>query len=169
MNRLVLILLGFLTTVTAFAQPSGGKTIEGFWQDTARRILFSREAPPGYAYGQWIGLDPEQTYPTAKHIRRSGTAFELVDLLYDNDEAIKVLKASESSIEFTRTTRWSGCSVHHQCGLEQDQLLCSLRTSCPATSGERLVWQGEERYVRRASCERQQSGREAQGIPVRCR
>jgi len=32
-------------------QPDGRKTIEGYWQDTARRILFARGASPGYAYG----------------------------------------------------------------------------------------------------------------------
>jgi hypothetical protein len=165
MNRVILTVLGFLTTLMAFAQPPEGKTIEGFWQDTARRILLSRNAPPGYKYGQWVALDQQQTYPSAKHIRRSGSGFDLVDLLYDDQEAVKVLKASDSTIEFTRTNRWSGCSVHHQCGLDQDELLCSLRTSC----ADGLVWQGEERYARRASCERTQSRPEAQGIPSVCR
>jgi hypothetical protein len=169
MNRLVLVVLGFLATSTAFAQTTPGKTIEGFWQDTERRILFSRDAPPGYAYGQWVALDQRQTYPSAKHISRAAGGFNLADLLYDEQEAVKVLKASDSSIEFTRTNRWSGCSVHHQCGVEGDQLLCSLRTTCPENNMERLVWQGEERYARRASCERTQSRPEAQGIPSVCR
>jgi hypothetical protein len=165
MNRLILTVFGFLATLTAFAQPGAGKTIEGYWQDTARRILFSRDTPPGYAYGQWTALDQKQTYPTAKHIRRLHGGFEVVDLLYDDEEAVKVLNASDSSIEFTRTNRRSGCSVHHQCGQDQDQLVCSLRTWC----AEALVWQGEERYARRASCERTQSRPEAQGIPNICR
>ena len=159
------ILLACLFGLSVHAQPPGGKTIEGYWQDTARRILFSRNAPPGYAYGQWVALDQKQTYPSAKHISREGTDFKLVDLLYDDQEAVKVLKAADGSIEFTRTNRWSGCSVHHQCGLDQDQLLCSLQTSC----AEGLVWRGEERYARRASCERTQSRPEAQGIPSVCR
>jgi hypothetical protein len=160
MIKLAAMLLGSL-----FIFPAYGQTIEGYWQDTARRILFSPGAPAGYKYGQWTALDQEQTYPAAKHIRRSGRSFDLVDLLYDDQEVIKVLKASDDTIEFTRTTRWSGCSVHHRCGLDQDQLLCSLQTSC----ADRLVWQGEERYERRASCERRQSRPEAQGIPVICR
>jgi len=150
---------------SAYAQSTPGKTIEGYWQDTARRILFSRDAPPGYKYGEWTALDQKQTYPTAKQIRRSGTGFEVVDLLYDDEEALKVLSASDTSIEFTRTNRLTGCSVHHQCGMDQDRLLCSLKTAC----ADRLVWQGEERYERRASCERTQSRREAQGIPSVCR
>ena len=35
------------------ALPAHGQTIEGYWQDTARRILFSREAPADYVYGRW--------------------------------------------------------------------------------------------------------------------
>jgi hypothetical protein len=150
---------------SAHAQSTTGKTIEGYWQDTARRILFSRDAPAGYKYGQWTALDQGQTYPSAKQIRRSGAGFEVVDLLYDDEEAVKVLNASDSSIEFTRTNRRSGCSVHHQCSLEQDQVLCKLRSSC----ADGLLWQGEERYERRVSCERTQSRREAQGIPNVCR
>ena len=159
MAKLAAVLLALVVS------PAWGQTIEGYWQDSARRILFSPAAPAGYKYGQWTALDPEQTYPSAKYIRRSAAGFEVDDLLYDDQEVVKVLAASESDIEFTRTTRWSGCSVHHRCGLEPDGMLCALRTSC----GERLVWQGEERYVRRASCERRQPLPEAQGIPVVCR
>jgi hypothetical protein len=166
MTNLAAILLAAFFGVSAHAQSKEGKTIEGYWQDTARRILFSHDAPPSYVYGRWSTLDQQQTYPSAKMIRRSGTGFELRDLLYDDEEAIEVLKASDEAIEFTRTSRWSGCSVHHRCGLEQDELLCSLRTTCPKHG---LVWQGEERYARRAACEHQQLRREAQGIPVVCR
>jgi hypothetical protein len=165
MSKLAAFLLACLFGLSVHAQSPAGKTIEGFWQDTARRILFSRDAPPGYAYGQWVTLDPKQTYPSAKHISRAGTGFDLVDLLYDNQEAVKVIQASDSAIEFTRTNRWSGCSVLHKCGLDHDQLQCSLQTSCAG----RLVWQGEERYERRVSCERTQSRPEAQGIPSVCR
>ena len=165
MIRFTAILLASVPGLAAHAQSPSGKTIEGYWQDTARRILFSASAPPGYKYGQWTLLDRAQTYPSAKQIRRSGSGFDLVELLYDEQEAVRVLKASDSRIEFTRTNRWSGCSVHHQCGLEGEGLLCALQTSC----ADRLVWQGEERYERRASCERTQARPEAQGIPSICR
>jgi hypothetical protein len=165
MSSIARIVFALLLSLSAHAQTAPGKTIEGYWQDTARRILYSRDAPAGYKYEQWVALDQKQTYPSAKHISRSSAGFELADLLYDDQETVKVIEASESSIEFTRTNRWSGCSVHHQCGLDQAELLCSLRTTC----GEKLVWQGEERYERRASCERTQSRPEAQGIPSVCR
>ena len=165
MVKLATVVLASALGCATHAQSTAGKTIEGYWQDIARRILFSSSAPPGYKYGQWTALDQQQTYPSAKHIRRGGTGFELVDLLYDEQETVKVLKASDRDIEFLRTSRWSGCAAHHQCSLDGDQLLCKLKTSC----ADRLVWQGEERYVRRASCDRTQSRPEAQGIPVVCR
>jgi hypothetical protein len=77
---------------------------------------------------------------------------------------IRVLRAAEDRIEFTRTNTATSCTVYHQCGLQSEQLLCNLRTLC----AEQLVWRGEERYVRRASCERD-GKRQAQGIPHRCR
>jgi hypothetical protein len=49
-----------------------------------------------------------------------------------------------------------------------DRMVCALETSCPAAGAERVVWRGEERYARRASCERVDK-RQAQGIPHRCR
>jgi hypothetical protein len=170
MNKLAPALLASALCGSAYAQSTPGKTIEGYWQDTARRILFSSSAPADYQYGQWTPLDQRQTYPSAKQIRRSQTGFDVVDLLYDDQEAIKVVGASDRSIEFVRATRWSGCSAYHRCGLEgEQQLLCSIETKCPQAGGERLVWQGEERYERRASCERTQSRAEAQGIPSVCR
>ena len=170
MIKLATVLLASALGCSAHAQPTAGKTIEGDWQDTARRILFSTSAPPDYKYGQWTPLDRQQTYPSAKQIRRSGSGFDVVDLLYDDQDAIKVLKASDSAIEFTRTTRWSGCSAFHRCGLDGDrQLLCAIETTCPQAGGERVVWKGEERYERRASCERAQARPEAQGIPSVCR
>jgi hypothetical protein len=160
--RLGLLLLYFLAG-TAAAQ-----TIEGYWQDTERRILFSRDAPPGYVYGRWTALDQAQTYPSAKQIRRAGAGFDLVDLLYDDEEVLNVARASEQSIEFTRTNTWSKCVAHHQCDLKgANQLLCALETRCPKAGADELVWRGEERYARRASCERTEP-RRAQGIPHRC-
>ena len=170
MIKLATALLASALGCSAHAQSIPGKTIEGDWQDTARRILFSASAPPDYKYGQWIALDQQQTYPSAKQIRRLGGGFEIVDLLYDNEEAVKVLKASDSGIEFMRTNRWSGCSALHRCSLEGERhLLCTIETKCSQAGVEHLVWQGEERYERRASCERTQSRREAQGIPSVCR
>jgi hypothetical protein len=174
MPKTAALLLACLSCIpippSVHAQSTPGlKSIEGDWQDSARRILFSRDAPPGYKYGEWTALDPRQTYPSAKRIRRSAGGFELVELLYDDQEAVKVVNASDDSIEFTRTNRWSGCSAHHRCGVDGDQLLCTLSTACPEEGAERLVWQGEERYERRLECERTQSRPEAQGIPSVCR
>ena len=148
----------------------GRKTIEGFWQDTARRILFARGAPASYAYGQWTSLDPRQTYPTAKQIRRSGTSFELVDLLYDDEYAIRIVSATKEGIEFVRSTKFPACGMRHRCRLDGnvDELFCSLENICQEDGRDVLDWQGEERYARRAHCERD-GRRQAQGIPHRCR
>ena len=164
MSKLATALLLALSPLLACAQ-----TIEGFWQDTDRRILYSRDAPPGYVYGSWTALDQKQTYPSAKQIRRSGAGIEVLDLLYDDEEIVKVARAADDSIEFIRTNTWSRCRARHQCDLESpDRMLCALETSCPVAGAEQLVWRGEERYARRASCE-QVEVRRAQGIPVRCR
>src|SRR5918999_369208 len=93
MAKLVTILLAVLFS-SVQAQPPAGKTIEGYWQDTARRILFAAEASASYVYGAWTTLDLQQTYPSAKHIRRSANGFELIDLLYDEEHVISVAKAS---------------------------------------------------------------------------
>jgi hypothetical protein len=159
MRTLAALALFFMVAVSAHAQ-----TIEGFWQDAARRILFDRAAPPSYAYGRWNTLDPQQTYPAAKHIRKSDKGFELIDLLYDEEEVIKVVRADDNSIEFVRTSTFTGCSMHHSCVQQVDEMLCSLENSCRGI----VDWRGEERYVRRASCERD-GRRQAQGIPVKCR
>lgn len=68
MRSLLLVLILGLATGLAAAQSD---SIEGYWQDTARRILFSTDAPPGYVYGGWTEIDPAQTYPSAKHIRHA--------------------------------------------------------------------------------------------------
>ena len=159
MRTLAALALFLTAAVTAHAQ-----TIEGFWQDAARRILFDRAAPPSYAYGRWSTLDPQQTYPSAKQIRKSDRGFELIDLLYDEEEVIRVVRADAHSIEFVRTNASTGCSMHHACVQQSDEMLCSLENSCRDV----IDWRGEERYVRRASCERD-GRRQAQGIPVKCR
>jgi hypothetical protein len=144
------------------------RTIEGYWQDMARRITFAREAPPAYVYGGWTNLDPEQTYPSAKQIRKSGGAYELVDLLYDDDYAINIVRARENGIEFVRTMKSSACAIHHSCRLDGDELYCALENICQEKGQPVLDWRSEERYARRNTCERD-GGRQAQGIPVRCR
>jgi len=144
-------------------------TIEGDWQDTERRILYSPDAPPGYVYGRWTDVDQQQTYPAAKHIRRIGSAYELVDLLYDDEEQIKVVRAGDARIDFVRTNRLSGCATSHACVFHQaDALFCTLETRCTQAGTQRVLWRGEERYARRVSCERD-GKRQQQGIPVRCR
>ena len=142
------LLLG-MATLSAYAQ-----SVEGFWQDTERRILFSRDAPRGYVYGRWTLLDQGQTYPSAKHILKSAAGMEVVELLYDDEEVVKVVRSAGERIEFVRTNTWSKCAA--------------LETSCPAAGAEQVVWRGEERYARRANCERVEV-RRAQGIPHRCR
>jgi len=150
---------------TLLAGPAVAQSIEGYWQDTERRILYAPDAPPGYVFGRWTALDQAQTYPAAKSIRRKGDTYELDDLLYDDEEAIKVLGAAPGRIDFTRTNRLTSCSTLHACELHAaDELLCALETRC----AEQVVWRGEERYARRASCERD-GKRQQQGIPVRCR
>jgi len=165
MRKLQLLLVLLILAATGHAQSQ--KTIEGFWQDTARRILFTRDAPASYVYGQWTELDQAQTYPTAKHIVRSGTTFKLVDLLYDNEHAIRVLSARDDGIEFVRSTTTPACGMHHRCRLQGDEMFCSLENICREGGQDVLVWKGEERYARRANCERALR-REAQGIPHRC-
>jgi hypothetical protein len=141
MCRLILIVAGLLTVAPVFAEPESAKTIEGFWQDSARRILFARNAPADYVYGGWALLDLQQTYPSPKRIRHSGARFELTDLLYDEEEIIQVLNATADSIEFTRTSTWSGCSMHHKCSLQSDELLCGPQNVCR----HGLDWRGEDR------------------------
>src|SRR3979409_1999263 len=142
MGRVAVVILVSAMPVAAPAQTS-----EGLWQDAPRRILFDRAAPPSYAYGRWNTLDPQQTYPAAKQIRKSDKSFELIDLLYDEEEVIKVVRADDNSIEFVRTSAFTGCSMHHSCVQQVDEMLCSLENSCRDV----VDWRGEERYVRRAS------------------
>lgn len=152
------------------ARDSGAKppSIEGFWQDKSRRILFARNAPPAYAYGAWITLNPQDMYALAKQIRRIGAGFELIEFQFEaEDYHVRVLNAREDSIEFIRTPRWSTCAMHHKCRVNGEELFCSLENLC--REGERVVmdWRGEERYERRAHCERI-ARRQGQGIPLRC-
>ena len=160
---------GCCLIVLALCASARAETIEGYWQDTARRILFSREAPPAYVYGNWSAVDQDQTYPLAKQVKRAASGLEVVDLNFDDENyAVKTVSATEKSLVFVRTVKWSGCAMHHQCRLEGQEMVCSLQNLCPQDGKAALDWRGEERYARRASCERQ--GRvQAQGFPVACR
>ena len=160
---MVNLAVGLLLSVATLS--AHGQSIEGYWQDTERRILFAADAPPGFEYGSWTKLDQNQTYPSAKQIRRGAHGVEVVDFLYDDEELLTVRRAGEKTIEFTRASTWSKCSVRHQCDLEgPNQMLCALETSC----NQQVVWRGEERYARRVTCERVEV-RRAQGIPHVCR
>lgn len=136
----------------------------------ARRILFARAAPPAYVYGRWTELDPKETYPTAKEIHRTDGRVSLIDLLYDEEHPIRVLSSADDRIEFVRSSKYPQCSMHHRCRLEAggNELFCALENVCREGGREVLDWKGEERYVRRAHCERDGS-RQAQGIPHWCR
>lgn len=145
------------------------QSLEGYWQDTARRILFDRSAPAGYVYGQWNPLDQDQTYPAAKQIRRSAGKLEVIDLNFDDaNYEVETYKAADDSIAFVRRVKWTGCAMHHRCSIEVDEMICSLVNVCPQEGKNVVDWRGEERYARRASCERDGKA-QAQGIPVKCR
>ena len=170
MRMLPLVLLALATTAQAQIAPGATKTIDGFWQDAARRILFARDAPPSYVYGKWTSLDLKQTYPSAKEIRRSGGRAELIDLLYDDEHPISIVSSANDRIEFVRSSKYPVCAMRHSCRLDAsgDELFCSLENVCREAGRDVLDWKGEEHYVRRAYCERD-GGRQAQGIPHRCR
>ena len=125
---------------------------------------------PSYVYGQWTALDLQQTYPSAQQIRRSGGRVELIDLLYDDEHPISIVSSANDRIEFVRSSKYPVCAMHHSCRLDagSDELLCALENVCREAGRDVLDWKGEERYMRRAFCER--DGRlQAQGIPHRCR
>jgi len=161
------LILAAMTIASLPAAAAG--TIEGYWQDTGRRILYARDAPPGYAYGNWTQVEQDQTYPAAKEIRRSGSGLEVVDLNFDDDNyEVRTVKSSDESVVFVREVKWTGCAMHHQCRLDGVGMFCALESFCPQAGKPVVEWRGEERYARRASCERQ--GRvQAQGFPVSCR
>ena len=107
-------------------------------------------------------------YSLAKQIRRSGANFELIDFQYEEEDyPIRVINATEDSIEFVRTPRWSTCAMHHKCRLNGEELFCSKENLCREEGRNVVDWRGEERYVRRAHCERI-ARRQGQGIPLRC-
>jgi hypothetical protein len=142
--------------------------IEGYWQDVLGRTLYKRNASPADSYGEWQARDIGLPYFDSKHIRRVATTYELTDLRYSDDYAIKILDTGHDRIEFLRTPAWSACRMHHLCQAKGDEMLCSLKRICREGDMDALDWQGEERYARRAHCERT-SIEQALGIPTRCR
>jgi len=155
--------------ITAFfAAAAQAQTIEGYWQDIGGRTTFQRGVPPGAKYGHWNVWGLDMQYPHAKEIRKAAP-YAVTDLnFYDNDYTVKVLRATDSTVEFVRTAAWSPCRVHHSCELLRDAMLCTMETMCRAGDDEVLDSRREELYIRRAGCERLTKLPEAQGIPVRC-
>jgi hypothetical protein len=151
------------------ANSAQAQTIEGFWQDIAGRTTFKRNVSPTSTYGGWNERELDATYPQAKQIRKSVAGYQLWDLNYDEKEySQKVLSAGPDRISFVRSANWSACRTQHDCKLDGNGMLCSIETVCPEAGKEVVDWRGEERYIRRAACER--DGRvQAQGFPVKCR
>jgi hypothetical protein len=169
MRYLLLVAVAMLLGLKAHAQPAMAPTIEGYWQDIAGRITFKRNPLPADRYGDWYERPLDATYPVAKHIRRSGPSFELVDLNYDEkDYSVRVLNASEDQIDFVRSASWSPCRVLHSCRLAGAELFCAMEHLCLEGGKEHVDLRAEERFVRRGKCERTQTRHEAQGFPVAC-
>jgi hypothetical protein len=155
----------FLALFPVLAQSQG---IDGYWQDIGGRTVFKRDVAPDTKYGHWSVWGLDMQYPHAKEIRKAG-AYELKDLnFYDKDYAVKVLRATDSELEYVRTASWSPCRVHHACQQFRDTMLCTIENVCRVGTGDVVDSRGEELYIRRAGCERLTKLPEAQGIPVRC-
>ena len=169
MRFLLAVAMALLVTTTACAQPSAAPTIEGYWQDVAGRITFKRNPLPADSYGSWYARALDATYPSAKHIRRAGSSFEVADLNYDEkDYSVRVLQAHERQISFVRSASWSACRVSHLCQLAGEELLCEMETICVDGGKEYVDLRAEERFIRRNHCMRSQARPEAQGFPVTC-
>jgi hypothetical protein len=154
-----------LALCSVFAQ---AQTIEGYWQDIGGRTTFKRDAPPAAKYGHWSVWGLDMQYPHAKEIRKLD-GYAINDLnFYAKDYALKVLRATDNTVEFVRTAAWSPCRVHHSCEQLRDTMLCVMETVCRVGESDILDSRVEELYVRRAGCERLTKLPEAQGIPVRC-
>lgn len=170
MVRLVALSVAALMAASSHAQSPATRTVEGYWQDVAGRITFKRNALPGDQFGDWYARELDATYPSAKHIRRSGASYEISDLNYDDKEyAVRVLRAGEDHIDFVRAAGWSPCRVSHTCRLAGEGMLCVLENICLQQGVDVVDWRGEERYIRRDLCLRKGVRPEAQGIPVTCR
>ena len=165
MKALCLLFLPLLLLSNAHAQT---QTIEGFWQDIAGRTLYKRDVAPTATYGTWQPRDIGLPYFDTKRIRRTAAGYELTDLRYGDDYQIRVIQARDDGIEFVRAPAWSACRMHHRCQQKGDEMLCALEQLCSEAGKDVLDWRGEERYARRAHCERT-SVEQALGIPTRCR
>ena len=164
-SLLVLMMIGFLP-IPAHAQ----STIEGYWQDIAGRITFKRNPLPADSYGNWYERALDATYPSAKHLRRAGTAYEIADLNYDeHDYSVRVLQANDRQIDFVRKANWSPCRVDHSCRLAGEEMVCAMVTVCVEQGKEYVDLRAEERFIRRNSCVRNTTRPEAQGFPVTCK
>ena len=165
---LLLALLATVAVVNAQQGTVAGSTIEGFWQDIAGRTLYKRNASPTDIVGAWHPRDVGLPYFDTKLIRKSAAGYEMLDMRYGADYAINVVGATEKSIEYVRTTKWSGCRMNHKCNLDGAELYCAIENVCRPQGVDVVEWRGEERYARRSHCE-QLDGEQAQGIPTRCR
>ena len=170
MLRICLLLASIVTVASAHAQQGTQPeaSIEGYWQDVAGRTLFKRNASSADVMGTWSARDVGLPYFDSKQIRKSGTGYELLDLRYGTDYAINVTAATEKSIEYVRTAKWSGCEMRHKCSLNKAELFCAIENVCRPQNVEVLEWRGEERYARRSHCE-QLDREQALGIPTRCK
>jgi hypothetical protein len=66
----------------------------------------------------------------------------------------RTIAATDTTLEFVRTVTWSGCAMHHKCGVQGKEMVCSLENICPDGGKSIVDWRGEERYARRSACER---------------
>ena len=169
MKTLCALALTLISVSAAQAQSLVGKSIEGFWQDIAGRIVFKHNATAADKYGDWYPRALDTTYPQAKLIQRTGSTYSIVDLNYDDKEyVVKVLRADASHMDYVRESASPPCRMNHACRLSGDEMLCELEYVCQAQGKDFVDWRGEERYIRRKSCERDGKA-QMQGIPVRCR
>src|SRR5712692_5396804 len=145
-------LLGPVMLLLLAPTAAEAQTIEGFWQDSERRILFDRRAPASYQYGAWTPLDQQQTYPSAKQIRNSGGRFELVDLLYDDEHAIKVVGADDRPLRSSGRRSFpparcvtaagstaSSCSARWKTSAWRTGAKCSIGAARSVTCAERAA------------------------------
>jgi len=163
MNRLALVLVALLfATGSVAAQPVAGKSIEATG-GPARRISFPLRHRRDTRTDSGPALD-RTDLSFGKYIRRRP-------------------RASISRPDSTTTRRWSRSLTHRRAlSSSRDDALVWLLRAPPMRPRERAAPMlaadfmcrpagvaGEERYDRRASCERRQQRPEAQGIPVVCR
>ena len=73
------LLLACLAAGMAAAQ-TPPDTIEGYWQDIERRILYSPDAPASYVFGRWTPLDQDGRDDQLRHTHRSPAAQDVNDV-----------------------------------------------------------------------------------------